>query len=29
VKLFGEIKYYDDVDGEDLRKKYRIEENEV
>jgi len=21
VKLFGEIKYYDDVDGEDLRKK--------
>ena len=26
VKLFGEIKYYDDVDGEDLRKKYRIEE---
>ena len=29
VKLFGEIKYYDDVDGEDLRKKHRIEENEV
>ena len=29
MKLFGEIKYYDDVDGEDLRKKYRIEENEV
>ena len=26
MKLFGEIKYYDDVDGEDLRKKYRIEE---
>ena len=23
---FGEVKYYDDVDGEDLRKKYRIEE---
>ena len=26
MKLFSEIKYYDDVDGEDLRKKYRIEE---
>ena len=29
MKLFGEIKYYDEIDGEDLRKKYRIEENEV
>ena len=26
LSRFGEIKYYDDVDGEDLRKKYRIEE---
>ena len=26
LSRFDEIKYYDDVDGEDLRKKYRIEE---
>ena len=26
LSRFGELKYYDDVDGEDLRKKYRIEE---
>ena len=26
VSRFGEIKYYNDVDGEDLRKKYRIVE---
>ena len=26
LSRFGEIKYYNDVDGEDLRKKYRIEE---